>query len=181
MQQHIHRPPYGGHVSAVRQDDETPERDMDEMIQNVPVSASGWSEIEPAGMIPSARSLHSAAILNDTLLVFGGYDGRERVNSFHAYSFAEKRWSPVSAINRTMSPSPKKRSVMECESLIFKSHSSLFRFLRRQIRGLHQVRVTDTRPSPLAIPFTFMEASTVRLAMLACSPLTFRPWHGERS
>jgi hypothetical protein len=29
------------------------------------------------------------------MYVFGGFDGEQRVNSFHAYNFAEKRWSPV--------------------------------------------------------------------------------------
>ena len=56
----------------------------------------GWSEVESNGVPPSARSLHSSALLNGVLYVFGGYDGSQRVNSFHAYSFMEKRWSPVS-------------------------------------------------------------------------------------
>ena len=59
-------------------------------------SSIGWSEVEANGVPPSARSLHSAALLNGVLYIFGGYDGNQRVNSFHAYSFVEKRWSPVS-------------------------------------------------------------------------------------
>jgi Kelch motif len=46
--------------------------------------------------MPSPRSLHSAALLNGVMYIFGGYDGTQRVNSFHAYTFADKRWSPVS-------------------------------------------------------------------------------------
>jgi Kelch motif len=45
--------------------------------------------------MPSPRSLHSAALLNGVMYIFGGYDGTQRVNSFHAYTFADKRWSPV--------------------------------------------------------------------------------------
>ena len=57
---------------------------------------SGWSEAEVVGGTPpSSRSLHAGAILNDVFYCFGGYNGVARVNTFHAYSFAEKRWSPV--------------------------------------------------------------------------------------
>lgn len=59
-------------------------------------ATAGWAEVEPTnGIPPSARSLHSAALFNGVMYVFGGYDGSQRVNSFHGYSFAEKRWSPV--------------------------------------------------------------------------------------
>jgi hypothetical protein len=59
-------------------------------------SNNGWSIVETnGGTPPSARSLHAAAYLNGILYVFGGYDGVQRVNTFHAFSFAEKRWSPV--------------------------------------------------------------------------------------
>lgn len=73
-------------------------------------SSCGWTDVMGAAtttsnatggagagatMMPSPRSLHSAAILNGVLYVFGGYDGNQRVNSFHAYTFADKRWSPV--------------------------------------------------------------------------------------
>jgi leucine-zipper-like transcriptional regulator 1 len=42
----------------------------------------------------------------------GGYDGTQRVNSFHAYSFAEKRWSPVlPSASSQPPPSPRDRHV----------------------------------------------------------------------
>jgi hypothetical protein len=34
------------------------------------------------------------------MYVFGGFDGEQRVNSFHAYNFAEKRWSPVRVVKK---------------------------------------------------------------------------------
>lgn len=76
-------------------------------------SSSGWSVVETnGGTPPSARSLHAAAILNGVMYVFGGYDGVQRVNTFHAYSFAEKRWSPVlPASNTSHCPSPRDRHV----------------------------------------------------------------------
>jgi hypothetical protein len=91
-----------------------PERDADEEIYDSP-SPTGWTEVELAqdgGIAPSARSLHAAALLNSTLYVFGGYDGTQRVNTFHAFSFAEKRWSPVlPAANSAPPPSPRDRHV----------------------------------------------------------------------
>jgi hypothetical protein len=79
---------------------------------------NSWSIVETnGGTPPSARSLHAAASLNGILYVFGGYDGVQRVNTFHAFSFAEKRWSPVlpSAIGggggASTPPSPRDRHV----------------------------------------------------------------------
>ena len=74
---------------------------------------NGWSVAEVVdGTPPAARSLHAAAILNDVFYCFGGYDGVTRVNTFHAFSFAEKRWSPVlPSANSAGPPSPRDRHV----------------------------------------------------------------------
>ncbi|CAB9528454.1 effector protein with kelch motifs [Seminavis robusta] len=80
-------------------------------------ASSGWSVVETSqggagGAPPSARSLHAAALLNGIMYVFGGYDGSVRVNTFHAFSFAEKRWSPVlPSANSAGPPSPRDRHV----------------------------------------------------------------------
>jgi N-acetylneuraminic acid mutarotase len=90
-----------------------PEREMGD-DPNIPTTGSGWSHVEPgvASVPPSARSLHAAALLNGSLYIFGGYSGAERVNTFHAYSFAEKRWSPVlPSAHSTHPPSPRDRHV----------------------------------------------------------------------
>jgi hypothetical protein len=83
---------------------------------NSPMASSttnGWSVVETnGGTPPSARSLHAAALLNGVMYVFGGYDGVSRVNTFHAFSFAEKRWSPVLPSATSASPpSPRDRHV----------------------------------------------------------------------
>ena len=99
-----------------------PERDIEnEHSDSGAIASSGWSEVElshepdgtPGGGVPpSARSLHAAALLNGTMYVFGGYDGSQRVNTFHAFSFAEKRWSPVlPSANSAPPPSPRDRHV----------------------------------------------------------------------
>ena len=78
---------------------------------------SGWSLMETSssmtgGTPPCERSLHTAAVLNGCLYMFGGYDGQTRVNDFHCFSFAEKRFSPVlPASNSGQPPSPRDRHV----------------------------------------------------------------------
>lgn len=74
-------------------------------------AVSGWSLVTEnnGGAPPPTRSLHAAAVLNKVMYVFGGYDGVTRVNTFHAYSFAEKRWSPVHAVGGP--PGPRDRHV----------------------------------------------------------------------
>ena len=77
-------------------------------------AASGWSVVTtaPGSVPPCPRSLHSAAFLNGSLYIFGGYNGQARVNDFHAYSFAARRWSPVlAAANSGRPPSPRDRHV----------------------------------------------------------------------
>lgn len=77
-------------------------------------AASGWSVVStvPGSLPPCPRSLHSAAVLNGALYIFGGYNGQVRVNDFHAYSFATRRWSPVlAAANSGRPPSPRDRHV----------------------------------------------------------------------
>lgn len=78
---------------------------------------SGWSVVESTrgvagGAPPCQRSLHAAAVLNDCMYVFGGYDGHARVNDFHCFSFADKRWSPVlPSANSGRAPAPRDRHV----------------------------------------------------------------------
>jgi leucine-zipper-like transcriptional regulator 1 len=87
---------------------------MDGSSPSISSGAShGWSAVEVnGGTPPSARSLHAAALLNGVMYVFGGYDGLQRVNTFHAFSFVEKRWSPVlPSANSSPPPSPRDRHV----------------------------------------------------------------------
>ena len=94
-------------------DHQVPEHHVDDALSSPTASSSGWSVVETnGGTPPSARSLHAAAILNGVMYVFGGYDGVSRVNTFHAFSFAEKRWSPVlPSFGSSTPPSPRDRHV----------------------------------------------------------------------
>ena len=72
----------------------------------------GWNSVETKGGIaPCQRSLHTAAVANGCLYIFGGYDGQSRINDFHCYSFSEKTWSPVIPSNPQNAPSPRDRHV----------------------------------------------------------------------
>jgi len=67
---------------------------------------------DAGGIPPCARSLHTAAILNGNMYIFGGYNGQSRLNDFYCLSFAENRWSPViPAYNSGNPPSPRDRHV----------------------------------------------------------------------
>lgn len=45
-----------------------------------------WKELRPTGAVPSIRSSHTCAVVNEKLVVFGGYDGA-RCNDAYEYSF----------------------------------------------------------------------------------------------
>ena len=81
---------------------------------------TGWTTVtintsDPGGTPPCQRSLHSAAVVRDTLYVMGGYDGQARLNDFYSFSFTEMRWSPVISVNTGVPgqqpPSPRDRHV----------------------------------------------------------------------
>ena len=85
-------------------------------LESPPVSAAlaEWSTVEtaPGQTPPCARSLHSAAMKDGTLYIFGGYNGHARVNDFHAFSFMSRRWSPVLAsAHSARPPSPRDRHI----------------------------------------------------------------------
>jgi len=73
----------------------------------------GWSKVEcvpdSEHIKPCQRSLHVAAILNDCMYIFGGYDGSNRVNDFYEFSMEHRRWSLVPASG--IPPSPRDRHV----------------------------------------------------------------------
>lgn len=77
-----------------------------------------WSEIideNPASVIPTARSGHSATIHDDCMLIFAGiFEVTKEMNDAHIYDFEKKQWCMLFAkqLNIQMSlssPSPMKQ------------------------------------------------------------------------
>lgn len=70
------------------------------------VSTPSWSTIscENPSAAPCQRSLHAGAVHQDSLYVFGGYDGTTRVNDFIEFDFQKKRWRPVLAVGSVPTP-----------------------------------------------------------------------------
>ena len=58
---------------------------------------STWEivETDDNSFAPSNRSLHAAAQLNESVYVFGGYDGNSRVNDFYEFHFPSRRWNLI--------------------------------------------------------------------------------------
>lgn len=56
-------------------------------------TANKWDIIKPRGEIPQARDEHSACILNENMIVFGGFIEGEKTNTIGLYNFKDNRWT----------------------------------------------------------------------------------------
>uniref|UniRef100_A0A7S2SJA3 BTB domain-containing protein n=1 Tax=Rhizochromulina marina TaxID=1034831 RepID=A0A7S2SJA3_9STRA len=72
-----------------------------------------WTNVETSPetrhTLPCQRSLHATAVFEDKMLVFGGYDGSNRVNDFYMFCFTTKDWRMIPPAGRL--PSPRDRHV----------------------------------------------------------------------
>lgn len=77
---------------------------------STPRIVNGWEVVEAtdASTIPCQRSLHAGAVWKDYFIIFGGYDGLNRVNDLHAFHFPTNTWSPLLAEN---APTPRDRHI----------------------------------------------------------------------
>mmetsp|Transcript_20838 Transcript_20838/g.62085 ORF Transcript_20838/g.62085 Transcript_20838/m.62085 type:complete len:510 (-) Transcript_20838:210-1739(-) len=69
-----------------------------------------WSMVKYTGVPPRQRSLHAGIVVGDSLYIFGGYDGSNRVNDFYKFSFKASKWSQISVAGA--SPSARDRHVV---------------------------------------------------------------------
>ncbi len=71
-----------------------------------------WERVIPrVGQPPCQRSLHAAAVWNNSMFIFGGYDGQQRVNDLHSFDFNTSTWSLVTNSQDSAAPSPRDRHV----------------------------------------------------------------------
>jgi len=74
------------------------------------IETSNWTQILPSTLestIPTPRHSHSAVVYNDSMIVYGGYDGGYR-SDLHKYSFASNTWTRFDPSGR--SPRPRYRA-----------------------------------------------------------------------
>jgi len=67
-----------------------------------PKKEGGWVTVPlspKTSSPPCQRSLHAAAVVHDSLYVFGGYDGQHRVNDFYQYNFTTQCWREIVTLN----------------------------------------------------------------------------------
>jgi N-acetylneuraminic acid mutarotase len=62
----------------------------------------------PPDTVPRARSLHCGVTLNNSLFIFGGFDGSARLNDLHRFDFSSSVWTHVVPANG-LAPSPRDR------------------------------------------------------------------------
>ncbi len=69
-----------------------------------------WEKVSAAtgSSVPCQRSLHAGAVWKDNFIVFGGYDGRHRVNDLYSFNFKSNLWQALSTSN---APSPRDRHI----------------------------------------------------------------------
>ena len=57
------------------------------------ITTGGWYTPEVTGKKPPARSGHSAALLNDKMLIFGGWDMPAVFNDVHVFDLTFAEWT----------------------------------------------------------------------------------------
>ena len=70
---------------------------------------NSWRPIESNDRPPSQRSLHVGIVVDDSLYIFGGYDGTQRTNDFYRFDFDTCTWTQI--ITNNLPPSPRDRHV----------------------------------------------------------------------
>ena len=78
------------------------------IVNKSDIKSPSWELVDQrqGTLSPCQRSLHAAAVYKDNKLVFGGYDGHQRLNDLHSYNFTTNRWC---LLNNYRSPSPRDR------------------------------------------------------------------------
>ena len=76
-----------------------------------------WSAVPSQGKAPCQRSLHTGAVLDSALYVFGGYDGVQRTHDFYKYCFKSHRWAQIATQDSPPSPRDRHISVVHDHSI----------------------------------------------------------------
>jgi N-acetylneuraminic acid mutarotase len=60
---------------------------------NTPTSS--WKKMNPSGTLPAARHMHSADVVGDRMLVFGGTSAQGDLNDLWSYQFSRNEWTQL--------------------------------------------------------------------------------------
>jgi len=56
---------------------------------------------------PSPRDRHISVVYQNSIYIFGGFDGTSRVNDFYGFDFSTMRWNAIHPQHGTFAPSPR--------------------------------------------------------------------------
>ena len=83
--------------------------DSNDVMYALDLQKYRWEVVEQVGEVPSTRDEHSTSLHeNSSMIVFGGFEAGERVNTIFRFHFAAKRWEQVKA--KAGSPLPEPRA-----------------------------------------------------------------------
>ena len=66
-------------------------------LWNFDLRQHSWTRVQPRGTRPSARYLHSAVVIGDAMVVFGGF--LEWQGDVWSFSFSSQRWTKLSEVS----------------------------------------------------------------------------------
>lgn len=67
-------------------------------------STNLWTEIEAEGEIPSKRGGMTLSVVNDSLIMYGGYDGKTDCNDIYEFHIPTKKWKCIDAVGEKPRP-----------------------------------------------------------------------------
>ena len=73
--------------------------DMDELYM-FDIASRKWELIVPKGPKPGARYLHTAVVVKDSMVVFGGND--KECGDVWNFKFSNRRWTQLSKVQFTL-------------------------------------------------------------------------------
>jgi N-acetylneuraminic acid mutarotase len=81
--------------------------DSNDVMYTLDLQKYRWEVVEQAGEVPSTRDEHSTSLYENTMIVFGGFEAGERVNTIFRFHFAAKKWEQVKAKPGSPLPEPR--------------------------------------------------------------------------
>eukprot|EP00013_Stygamoeba_regulata_P019579 CAMPEP_0177654394 /NCGR_PEP_ID=MMETSP0447-20121125/14303_1 /TAXON_ID=0 /ORGANISM="Stygamoeba regulata, Strain BSH-02190019" /LENGTH=621 /DNA_ID=CAMNT_0019158029 /DNA_START=286 /DNA_END=2149 /DNA_ORIENTATION=- len=85
--------PYNGSIYVFGGDGKDSRRICD--LQKYNTESFSWTRPECQGCVPDSRSGHSCVVWRDSMVIFGGRDGRNHFGDIYMYNFVDETWSKL--------------------------------------------------------------------------------------